>query len=122
MIIRLIHIINAGIFASIGVAFIVAAEKFGASLGIQPITSQGLTDFRATYGGMCLGLGGFFALAALGKIAQDAALWASIFVYGGLGIIRLGGMIVDNSFTPLLASFLAVEALLVGVSARALKR
>jgi hypothetical protein len=117
MITRMLFFINAGIFAAIGLGFLVAAETMSKNLGIGFFSPQGLTDVRATYGGMCLGIGIFFAMAAAGRIDASAALWASLCLYLGLGLARLGGLIFDHSSTTLLWGFFAIEAFLAGWSA-----
>jgi hypothetical protein len=50
--------VNAALFIAFGTCFIVAPEFFADALtGSEPWTSSALIDMRATYGGMCLGVG-----------------------------------------------------------------
>lgn len=108
----LLHAINAIGFLAIGVYFLFWVESGAQSLGIGFQKAQGLTDFRATYGGMCLGIGAFFAFAVFAPAVRPAAGWLGIFLYAGLGLTRAVGMVTDGSAGQLLYTLLALEIIL----------
>lgn len=118
----LLHVLNAAVFLVIGVYFLFWVDKGAAVLGISFPKSQGLTDFRATYAGMCLGIGGFFFWAVLFSQYQRAASWLGVFLYAGLGLVRLYGIVIDLSGGSFLYSLLATEAILAALCAIALLR
>ena len=64
--------INAAFFLVFGALFLVAPGVFAELLtGATPATTNALIDIRATYGGMALGIGLFFAFCARQHIGAD---------------------------------------------------
>ena len=108
-----LHRVNAVLFAAIGILILFRARSSATSLGIEFTQTQGLTDFRATYGGMCLALGIFFTYATYREAWLLPASVLGILLYAGLGITRAAGLICDGSPSPLMVIFLFCEVLLV---------
>lgn len=108
-----LHWVNALIFVSIGVLCGFWAEGSAATLGISFTHPSGLTDFRATYGGMCAGLGAFFVVAALVESFAVPAAWLGVAVYLGLGLTRAIGLVLETSRKPMMFGFLVAEIALV---------
>lgn len=107
-----IHLLNGAIFALIGIYFTFFLKAGSSTLGISFTKAQGITDFRATYGGMCLGIGLFFFIAYAQTSLYEAGLWLALTLYIGLGSVRLGGIFWDHSSTPLLWGLFFAEAIL----------
>lgn len=66
--------------------------------GLFPDAS-GVTDIRATYGGMQLGFGLFLAWAARDRALHAAAWWACAALVGAVAVLRLFGLAVDGAPT-----------------------
>jgi hypothetical protein len=118
---RLLQLLNALIGTGIGIFCLVWAKAAATSLGISLAHPTGLTDFRATYGGITLACGAFFALAFFGVVDAKAGLWFSVLFYAGLGIVRLAGVLIDGPQKPMMYGFLVCEILLLIWSAVLLK-
>lgn len=111
------HWLNAIAFLGLGLYCTGWARRAAATLGISFVHEYGLTDFRATYGGMCLAAGLFFFMAALGRsIPLDSATWLSFVLYLSLGVTRIYGIMNERPSTKLMAGFLTMELLLAGLS------
>ena len=113
--------LNAMVFLIIGIWCLWRARAVATSLGIDFTKPQGLTDFRATYGGICLALGIFFGWATFRESWTEAALYLSALVYFGLGLTRGAGLLCDGEPTILMKGFLVIE-LLLGVASVYLAR
>jgi len=104
--------LNAVIFLIIGVWCLVRAQGVATTLGIAFTFPSGLTDFRATYAGMCLAVGIFFAWATFDESWTVPSLYLSVFVYAGLGLTRFAGILSDGSPTLLMKGFFLIEMVL----------
>lgn len=111
------HLLNAMINVGIGAWCLGWTRSVAESLGIAFTKAQGLTDFRATYGGLILGIGVFFAFAVKDESLQRPALWLALFLYVGLGGSRLFGIFLDGSATKLLVGFLIAEIAFAAMAA-----
>ncbi len=98
------------VYLSLGVAFTLAPVPMFAAIDIQLETPLAITDGRATYGGMELGIAAGLWLA----LARDAALAARIAGIGllCLGCVRFIGIVVDDGGTPMMWTFLGLELVL----------
>ena len=77
--------INAAFFLLFGALFLVAPGVFAELLtGAAPATTNALIDIRATYGGMALGIGLFFAFCARQQASVRIGLIASLLVAAGI--------------------------------------
>lgn len=104
--------LTALVFAAFGVALLVRPSLLG-GLGIELGSPTAVTEIRAFYGGLELGLALWFALASTRDEWLRPALFAQAVALGALMLARLLGMVVDGSAEPLMLLFAAIEA--VGV-------
>jgi hypothetical protein len=111
--------LNAIIALAIGVYCTAWPRAAAAGLGIEFVHATGLTDFRATYGGLCLAFAAFWAAAAVGLLAMKEAMWLATFFYAGLFSIRAYGILVDGPQKPMMIWFLWIEIALAAASAYA---
>lgn len=95
-------------FAGFGVALLVRPTLLGA-LGIELGGAAAVTEIRAFYGGLELGLAAFFALASTRDTWLRPALFAQAASLGAIVLARLAGMAVDGSAEPLILLFAAAE-------------
>ena len=115
--------INAAFFLLFGALFLVAPGVFAELLtGATPATTNALIDIRATYGGMALGIGLFFAFCARQQSSVRIGLIASLFVAAGIVFGRLAGIVVDGSPNPFMIALLAGDTLFIVLFVVALKR
>lgn len=111
--------LNAILFALFGLVFILAPTYFSILFtDAAPDTVSGLTDMRATYGGVALGLGLLFAWQANRPARVRDGLRALACITAPLAGARLYGIAIDGGNGFMLA-FLAAELAGLGVTALA---
>ncbi len=111
------HLLNAIVFLASGVYCAGWTAHAARWLGISFDAPQGTTDFRATYGGMCLAAGLFFLISTFRRsIPLESASWLSLLLYLGLGVTRLYGVLTERPTTRLMYAFLAIELALAALS------
>jgi len=109
-------------FAGYGVACLVAPAATTAWSGIALRTPSATTDLRATYGGLGIGVGGFFLYAAFRPALLAAGLLAACAACAGLAGGRLLGVLLDDRPEGMTLLALAVEATGSVLAAAALRR
>jgi hypothetical protein len=110
-------------FAGFGVALLVRPELIE-MLGLELGRAAAVTEIRAFYGGLELGLALFFALASTRDAWLAPALFAQAAALGGIVLARLVGVALDGGPEPLILLFAAVEgtgAMLALVALRGLR-
>jgi hypothetical protein len=112
--------LTALVFAAFGVALLVQPSLLEA-LGIELGRPAAVTEIRAFYGGLELGLAAFFALASTREEWLRPALVAQAVVLGGILLARLAGIVADGSAETLILLFAAVEAVGAGLAWAALR-
>jgi peptidoglycan/LPS O-acetylase OafA/YrhL len=108
-------------FAGFGVALLVRPALLG-TLGIELGRPAAVTEIRAFYGGLELGLAVFFALASTRDEWLRPALFAQAASLGGIVLARLVGFAIDGSAEPLLLLFAAIETTGAVLAIAALRR
>ena len=110
-------------FAGFGVVLLVRPELM-AMLGLELGRPAAVTEIRAFYGGLELGLALFFALASTRDAWLAPALFAQAASLGGIVLARLIGVAVDGGAEPLILLFAVLEgtgAVLALVALRGLR-
>jgi len=105
-------------FAGFGVAFLVRPSILE-RVDVKARSARATTELRAMYGGMELGLGAFFLVAALRPEWEQAALMAQVLGLGALAASRVGGIVRDRPRGALMKALAIAEggtALLAGVA------
>ncbi len=100
--------IAAGFVAN-GVAFLFAPGKLAGLVDLTAGSKAALVELRAFYGGIELGLGAFFAIAALKKEWQVPSLAAALLALAGVAGARIYGISVEGSAGALIYLLLAIE-------------
>ena len=102
-------ILSAIVFGGFGVAFLLFPLFMASIVGIELPTPIAVIDFRATYGGLEIGLAVFFVICAFreswirpGLVAQAASL-------GGFAFGRIIGLILDGTPQPIIYYLLVAE-------------
>ena len=115
--------ITSVLFVAFGVGFAVAPQDL-ADLVTDgaPSVPSAVTDMRAAYGGVALGLGLFIGYCARRAETVRLGLMASTLVLVSLAAARLLGMIVDGSPNAFMVVFLGLEIISVWLFMIALRR
>lgn len=106
---RLILVLAALMFAGLGVYLLKEPGKLDEWIGLRATTAESLTELRALYGGLEIGLGLFLLLCALRQPWISAGCACLVFVCGGIAIARVIGFFIDASFNNMMLGFLATE-------------
>jgi hypothetical protein len=118
---RSLVVLSAVICAGIGLYVMVAPERAVGAVGIALDNDPARIDVTATYGGMCVGLAGWFAACL-----RPERLWLGLVgvlgVFGGLALGRLVAIARGAQPDALLWAFLAIEVAFAGVAAWRLAR
>jgi hypothetical protein len=116
--------VDIAAFGLFGLAFVfwpVSMTRF--VTGVAPGSPGAITDIRAIYGGMALGLTAFFALAYRGDAnVQRIGVAASALAFGCIAIARTIGLVADGSGNAIMFAQLAAEALAAILSTALLAR
>jgi hypothetical protein len=102
--------ITSVLFAGFGIGFAAVPEQLADFVfGGSPATTSALTDMRATYGGLSIGLAAFYALCASRPQWVRPGVLASLLVLVGLAVARLIGIAADGSPNGFILLILGTE-------------
>lgn len=100
-------IIGATIILVLGLLGLIMPHQVSRTIGIKPVGRLGLSEVRATYGGLFIGLG----LACL--IFRTPELFAAVGIaWIAAALVRLGSIRFDGSRSSTNMAGLAVEAVI----------
>jgi hypothetical protein len=116
---RITVALAALLFLGLGAAFTLWPVPMAAVVGIELHSATALTDLRAVYGGMNLGLGIYFIIAFTTAGGRRSALTALIAIFAGLGTIRVVGIAVDGPQDPITYVLLGGEVVGLAMSVAA---
>jgi len=106
---RIVLFCSAVVFIAIGLMFLVAPVHWASVVEIPLPTAMARTDLRATYGGFCLAMGGFFVICA----RRDGWIRPGLVALGlsaaGFGGGRLLGILLEGTASPLMLIFCGLE-------------
>lgn len=118
---RIVVWINCGLFVGFGLGFVFTPVVLAAVItGAAPATPSAMTDMRATYGGMALGLALIFGLCARNGESVRLGVHGVLAVMVALAVACTLGMLLDGSpntfmfvllFAEVVMAFLALLAL-----------
>jgi len=115
--------VTAALFAGFGLGFVAAPHYFADLVtGSAPTVPSAVIDMRATYGGVALGVGLFFGVAAMRRHWLRPALLASLLVIACIGGARLIGIVADGQPNAFMILFLATEVIFVALFGLALRQ
>ena len=119
---RIALITAASGFTGFGIACLVRPESMLKRVDVRAQSARGTTELRAMYGGLELGLGAFFAIAAAKPEWSRPALLAQTLGLGALAASRLAGILSDHPRGSLMKALFAAESSAAGLGAAALIR
>jgi len=115
--------VNGCLFVAFGLGFMLIPETLAAFLtGAAPETPSAVTDMRATYGGMALGLGVMFGLCARDPRYLRLGVEGIVGVMAALALARLVGMVLDGSPNVFMFVLLGAELAMAGMAVAALRQ
>jgi hypothetical protein len=115
-------LLNGVIFVLLGLGFLFDPMGMAATISLEPTSAAGMAELRAVYGGLELGLGGFFLLALRWERLQESALWLLLIAYGGISVGRMGGVLLDQPSDSMTYQLLAIEIVGAALAGAALWR
>ena len=102
-------------YAGFGFAFLFSPSELAAFLSLTFSEPSARTDFRAMYGGLEIGLGGFMLACALRREFVRIGLFAGACATAGMATARTVGMMLDGVALSQLVSAV-VEWAICGVA------
>jgi len=120
---RLLLWVNCWLFVSFGVGYLLVPSLLSDLItGATPATASAMTDMRATYGGMALGLAFIFGLCAKNKKDVRLGVCGVLVTMTALAGSRLFGMLLDGSPTILISVLFGAEALMASLALLTLRK
>jgi len=101
--------LTAIVFGGFGVASLFFPLFMASIVGIELHTPSAVIDFRATYGGLEIGLAVFFVICAFRNSWLASGLVAQTVALGGFASGRIVGLVLDGSTQPLIYGLLVAE-------------
>ncbi|MFM8980505.1 MAG: DUF4345 family protein [Planctomycetia bacterium] len=80
--------LNAVLYVALGLWCALDPATTARFVGLQPTGPAGQSEWLAVYGGLELGLGAFFAVAALRPALRSAGLLFALCLYAGIVVLR----------------------------------
>jgi len=93
---RILLAIQAIILAGLGIAYFVRPEEMANLSGMLLMAPAAITDVRAYYGGLQIGLATFLLLALSRADLTRAALTLLVLLYSAMALARIGGLWLDG--------------------------
>ncbi|PKM44009.1 MAG: DUF4345 domain-containing protein [Gammaproteobacteria bacterium HGW-Gammaproteobacteria-1] len=120
---RIVVWINCGLFVGFGLGFVFTPEALAAVItGAAPATPSAMTDMRATYGGMALGLALIFGLCARNGESVRLGVHGVLAVMVALAVARTLGMLLDGSPNTFMFVLLLAEVVMAFLALWALRQ
>jgi hypothetical protein len=93
---RLVLVLIALTYMGFGFMFLFDPDTWAGILALSFTTPAGRTDFRATYGGLEIGIGAFLLLCALRREFVRVGLFAGACALIAMATARSTGMLLDG--------------------------
>lgn len=119
---RLLLIVQAIVLAALGLAYLLRPHEMANLSGLLPMEPAAVTDVRAWYGGLGLGLA-LYLLLALREGQLRPALLLMLLVNAAPALVRLLGLVLDGGAQQTFNLFvLLLELVAAGLAWAALRR
>lgn len=123
MLLARIALILIGLMTGLfGVFSLLDPARLAELIQMSPLASGALTEIRAFYGGLEIGLGLFWIGSAFRPAFYRAALWSAVWVWVAVALARVLGLVLDESFNQTMAVILAAEVFSAALAFIAVKR
>jgi hypothetical protein len=95
---QLFLVFQALALIGLGLAYFIRPHEMTNLSGMLLMAQAAITDVRAYYGGLQIGLGTFLLLACRQTDLIRAALILLVLIYSALALARIGGLWLDGGF------------------------
>ena len=120
---RILLAVQAIAFAGLGLAYFTRPEEMANLSGMLLMAPAAITDVRAWYGGLQIGLAAYLLLAMSRVDLARAALTLMVLLFSALALARIGGLWLDGGLQQTFnLSALLIEVVFAGLSFLALRR
>lgn len=120
---RIFLVVQLLVLAGFGVAYFLWPQEMGAVSGMLLMESSAVTDVRAHYGALPIGLAVFLALAVWRQELTRPALILLLVLYASLALGRIAGLWLDGGAQQTFNLWaLLFEAVSAGLAGWALQR
>lgn len=120
---RIFLVVQLLVLASFGAAYFLWPQEMGAVSGMLLMESSAVTDVRAHYGALPVGLAVFLALAVWRQELKRPALILLLVLYASLALGRIAGLWLDGGAQQTFNLWaLLFEAVSAGLAVWALQR
>ena len=120
---RIFFVVQLLVLAGFGVAYFLWPQEMGAISGMLLMESSAVTDVRAHYGALPVGLAVFLALAVWRQELTRPALILLLVLYASLALGRIAGLWLDGGAQQTFNLWaLLFEAVSAGLAGWALQR
>lgn len=124
--VRLYLALNGLFLAGYGIYCLINPALLGELTGLVIATPAALTEIRAMYGGLELGLGAFFLLSAVLPETTRQGLFCMLLCFGGLALSRAAGLLMDGAtadgYNTGAVAYEGISAVLALIALRVLQR
>lgn len=93
---RIVLLIQIAALAALGLAYFIRPQEMANLSGALLMGNAALTEVRAFYGGLQLGLAAYLILALLRLELLRPALMLLVLLYAVLALARIGGLLLDG--------------------------
>ena len=93
---RIVLLIQIAALVLLGLAYFIRPEEMVSFSGALLMSAAAVTEVRAFYGGLQLGLAAFLAMALLRLDLLRPALTLLVLLYSALAVARIGGLWLDG--------------------------
>lgn len=108
---RIVLALTSLMHLGFGIAYTFWPVKMASLTKYELTAPLAVTEMRAFYGGLELGLAVFLGICAIRTDWIIPGLTATVLIYGGIIVARSIGMALDSSTNRFLLKIIAVEAL-----------
>lgn len=121
---RIVLGLGALMYGVLGILFLLVPKRLEQKLGLRYDSPAAITEIRAFYGGLELGLALFMAYCIVQPAALRPGLWALVLVALGSALGRAYGLVVDGKSESFTVTYLIFEVVtgLLGLAALLLTR
>ena len=115
--------VNCWLFVGFGLGFVFAPDTLATLItGAAPATPSAMTDMRATYGGMALGLALIFGLCARNEGSVRLGVQGVLAVMVALVVARTLGILLDGAPNTFMFVLLLAEIVMAFLASFALRQ
>lgn len=107
--------ISAIMYGCLGILFLINPAGLASGLGYENLTSAGLTDVMATYGGLEIGIA-ISIICCLHRGQYQLGHWIVFYTFGGFALGRLLGAVRFDGFQGMHLYWFLIEVFYLAVT------